>query len=197
MQKPHIQCLLVGIISCLYFLMHFCIFLFSFELLHIFLILMYHHFYESLLWTIHITATDDHITSVLFANVQTSSELHMPSSPSELTRICQSQLEEYFARTRKIFDLPLLQSWTDFQEMVRAALHTIPYWETRSYATFATQLWRADAVRAVAAAVGQNSIDIIIPCHRVLWSWGSLTWYNGGIARKRSLLQLEQESIFT
>ena len=101
------------------------------------------------------------------------------------------QLEEYFARKRKTFSLPLDFHGTGFQKKVWAALLTIPFGETRSYAQIASQVGSPKAVRAVGAANGKNPISIITPCHRVIGSNGDLTGFAGGLAAKTLLLTLE------
>src|ERR1700756_1440986 len=101
------------------------------------------------------------------------------------------QLAGYFAGRLTEFDLPLAPSGTDFQRRVWAALQTIPYGQTWSYAQMAEQIGRASAVRAVGLANGKNPIAVVIPCHRVIGSDGSLTGYGGGLDRKRFLLDLE------
>lgn len=101
------------------------------------------------------------------------------------------QLEEYFAGTRKRFDLALDFAGTNFQRKVWAALLTIPYGETRSYAQIARQIGQPTAVRAVGAANGKNPISIVAPCHRVIGSTGSLTGFGGGLPAKAQLLELE------
>jgi len=102
------------------------------------------------------------------------------------------QLEEYFAGTRMEFELELELVGTAFQRRVWGALLTIPYGETRSYGDIARQIGSPGAFRAVGLANGHNPIGIIVPCHRVIGSNGSLTGYGGGLDRKRSLLQLEK-----
>jgi len=101
------------------------------------------------------------------------------------------QLAEYFAGTRKQFDVPLALRGTPFQLEVWRALQQIPYGETRSYADIARAIGRPTATRAVGAANGANPIPIIVPCHRVIGSNGTLTGFGGGIAVKRRLLDLE------
>ena len=105
----------------------------------------------------------------------------------EVTR----QLTEYFAGKRRAFDLPLEPRGSEFQQRVWKALLDIPYGETRSYKDQAIAVGDLKAIRAVANANGQNPIAIIIPCHRVIGSDGSLTGYGGGLERKRMLLELE------
>ena len=101
------------------------------------------------------------------------------------------QLDEYFAGERKRFDLPLAPHGTDFQLAVRDALLEIPFGETRTYAEIAQAVGRPKAVRAVGTANGRNPIALIIPCHRVIGSNGSLTGFGGGLESKRYLLELE------
>jgi len=101
------------------------------------------------------------------------------------------QLEEYFAGRRQLFDLPLDLRGTDFQKRCWRELLKIPYGETRSYADIARAMGNPSAVRAVGLANGQNPIAIIVPCHRVIGSDGSLTGYGGGLESKRKLLELE------
>jgi methylated-DNA-[protein]-cysteine S-methyltransferase len=103
----------------------------------------------------------------------------------------RTQLVEYFAGSRTEFDLELDMRGTDFQKKVWDALLTIPYGETRSYGEIARQIGRPDRARAVGAANGQNPIAVIVPCHRVIGSDGSLVGYGGGLERKRILLDLE------
>ncbi len=102
-----------------------------------------------------------------------------------------TQLGEYFAGKRTAFDLPLDFRGTEFQKSVWAALLTIPFGETRSYADIARQLGCPAATRAVGAANGRNPISIIAPCHRVIGSNGALTGFAGGLEAKRRLLALE------
>lgn len=102
-----------------------------------------------------------------------------------------AQLEAYFARKRRTFDVPLAPEGTPFQREVWSLLLTIPYGETRSYGDLASRLGRSEAARAVGAANGRNPIPIIIPCHRVIGADGSLTGFGGGLAIKRQLLELE------
>jgi len=103
----------------------------------------------------------------------------------------KQQLQEYFAGTRRTFDLPLQPEGTPFQVMVWDALREIPYGTTISYQELARRIGAEKAVRAVGAANGANPISIIIPCHRVIGADGSLTGYGGGIERKRWLLDHE------
>jgi methylated-DNA-[protein]-cysteine S-methyltransferase len=105
------------------------------------------------------------------------------------------QLRAYFDGKRKEFDLPLTLEGTDFQRRVWTNLLAIPYGETISYAELAARIGNPKAVRAVGLANGSNPIPIIIPCHRVIGSNGSLTGFGGGLATKKQLLALESKQI--
>jgi methylated-DNA-[protein]-cysteine S-methyltransferase len=99
-------------------------------------------------------------------------------------------LDNYFAGKNPKIELPLEPKWTEFQKSVWKILLEIPYWKTTTYWEIAKKLWIKSA-RAVGGAVGHNPISIIIPCHRVIWKNGKLTWYAGGIDKKMELLELE------
>lgn len=101
------------------------------------------------------------------------------------------QLQEYFEGKRKTFDLTLLPVGTPFQNQVWKALLQIPFGQTSSYLELSQQLGNPDAIRAVASANGANAISIIIPCHRIIGSDGSLIGYAGGLEVKKKLLLLE------
>ncbi len=111
--------------------------------------------------------------------------------PSETTDAARQQLDEYFRRERTTFDLQLLFVGTEFQKRVWEELLRIPYGTTLSYGEMAQNLGIPKAVRAVANANGANPISIIVPCHRVIGSNGTLTGYGGGLEAKRYLLELE------
>lgn len=102
-----------------------------------------------------------------------------------------AQLDEYFAGERTEFDLPLRLQGTPFQRSVWEQLRMIPYGETRSYGQLADALGKSGASRAVGLANGKNPVGIIVPCHRVIGSTGSLTGYGGGLDRKQRLLVFE------
>ena len=106
----------------------------------------------------------------------------------------RKQLTEYFDGERKEFDLPLSLTGTEFQLLVLEELKQIPYGETTSYGDIAQRIGRPKAVRAVGAANGRNPIPIIIPCHRVIGSDGTMTCFGGGIPTKKGLLRLELEN---
>lgn len=110
------------------------------------------------------------------------------------------QLQEYFEGKRTHFDLKLNPKGTDFQQSVWQELLNIPYGETLSYMELSKKIGDVKAIRAVAAANGKNPLWIVIPCHRVIGTDGSLTGYAGGLWRKKWLLELEnptnQQSLF-
>lgn len=101
------------------------------------------------------------------------------------------QLDEFFAGKRREFDIPVATPGTPFQRAAWDALRRIPSGATRSYAEQAAAIGRPSAVRAIARANGDNRIAIVIPCHRVIGSDGSLTGYGGGLWRKAKLLERE------
>lgn len=103
-----------------------------------------------------------------------------------------TQLNEYFIGERYRFDVPLIFVGTEFQKRVWTELLNIPYGKTISYGEMATNIGRPTSVRAVANANGANAISILVPCHRVIGSGGSLTGYGGGLATKAYLLKLEK-----
>ena len=105
----------------------------------------------------------------------------------------KTELEEYFAGSRKHFKVALDSRGTDFQKQVWDALLEIPYGKTASYQEQALKIGNLKAIRAVATANGSNKIAIIVPCHRVIGKNGSLTGYAGGLERKRWLLSHEQQ----
>ena len=108
-----------------------------------------------------------------------------------------TQLEEYFAGERTVFDLPLSPVGSAWQRAVWEQLQKIDYGETASYGEIAHRLGKTNAAsRAVGTANGSNPIPIVIPCHRVIGADGTLTGYAGGIDRKQALLQLEQPALF-
>ncbi|PRP90734.1 Methylated-DNA--protein-cysteine methyltransferase [Enhygromyxa salina] len=103
-----------------------------------------------------------------------------------------AQLREYFAGTRRSFDVPVSPRGTEFQRAVWTALADIEYGQTRSYGELAAVIGRPSAARAVGAANGRNPLSLVLPCHRVIGSGGALTGYAGGLERKRWLLAHER-----
>ncbi len=113
------------------------------------------------------------------------------SSAAKFLHQAQNELREYFAGTRKNFDVALAPEGTPFQKKVWSQLQKIPYGKTISYAELAKKIKNEKAVRAVGTANGRNPLCILIPCHRVIASDGSLGGYSGGLHIKETLLKLE------
>ena len=129
-------------------------------------------------------------------------EFHSPRHPmgrasewhqgeTDFLREARAQLDDYFEGRRREFDLPLAPRGTDFQRAVWRCLRDIPYGETISYAELARRVGKPSAVRAVGAANGRNPLPIVVPCHRVIGTDGSLTGFGGGLPTKQFLLELE------
>ena len=117
------------------------------------------------------------------------------ASNDEVLQRCARQLQEYFAGERQVFQLPLAAQGTEFQQRVWSVLQDIPFGERRSYRDIADGIGNRKAVRAVGAANGKNPIPIVVPCHRVIGSDGSLTGFAGGLAAKQLLLHLGSRQI--
>jgi len=124
-------------------------------------------------------------------------ERHVGQAPrkpdrSGLVALALDQIAEYLGGHRREFDLPLDVRGTDFQRRMWAAVAAVPYGEMRTYADIARVIGKPQAVRAVGAANGANPLPLVVPCHRVIGSDGSLTGYGGGLDVKRKLLDLEK-----
>ena len=115
---------------------------------------------------------------------------------SETIKKTIKQLDEYIRGQREVFEIPLLMCGTPFQKSVWEGLIKIPYGKTASYFELAKNIGNEKAVRAVASANGANAISILIPCHRIIGSDGSLTGYAGGLDVKKKLLEIES-NLFT
>lgn len=152
------------------------------------------YFYDSPLGIIHLVAEDDALTQLSFSQQTTIS----PASPAPAAAVlqqCVQQLDEYFAGKRFSFALPIKQAGTAFQQQVWLALQDIGPGKTISYLQLSKQLGNAKAIRAVGTANGKNNIAIIVPCHRVIGSNGSLVGYSGELWRKQWLLQHEAKHL--
>ena len=136
-----------------------------------------------------ITGSDEGITEIRVSDKDSLA----PNIPDERRSVC-TQLQEYFEGSRKTFEVPLRPEGTAFQQKVWAALLEIPYGKRISYMDLAKKLGDPRAVRAVAGANAKNPVWILIPCHRVVGSDGSLTGYAGGLHRKKWLLNHESPS---
>lgn len=155
-------------------------------------------YYKTPIGIAEIIGNDDGIQSisVLDDNTIVISDENIPKCLAH----CITQLEEYFSGKRTEFDLKLNPQGTDFQKQVWQELLNIPFGKTRTYLEQTKQIGDPKAIRAVASANGKNPLWIVVPCHRVIGSDGSLTGYAGGIWRKKWLLEHEspvkQQSLF-
>lgn len=144
-----------------------------------------------------VKADADGLASVLFRDTELAEV--SAKIPMELMQAA-TQLQEYFEGKRQEFSLKLSPEGTDFQKRVWKQLQEIPFGKTTSYQQMANTLGDPKVIRAAASANGKNPISIIIPCHRVIGSDGSLTGYAGGLHRKKWLLEFEspspQQSLF-
>jgi len=148
-------------------------------------------YYKSPLGPIEIVGSPDSILAVHFVE-------NMMPGDGQLTfcvKECFKQLSEYFKGERKEFFLNLEPMGTDFQKSVWHQLEKIPYGKTTSYGEIADALGKPGASRAVGSANGKNPIAIVIPCHRVIGSDGSLTGYGGGLWRKEWLIGFEKGGV--
>jgi methylated-DNA-[protein]-cysteine S-methyltransferase len=126
--------------------------------------------------------------------VQQSLNANFVEQTSDVIEMTKVQLNDYFVGKRQNFDIPLVTAGSAFQKTVWHALQTIGYGTTVSYKQLAAAINNPDAVRAVGTANGANAIAIIIPCHRVIASDGTLGGYAGGLALKKRLLSLEEKA---
>jgi methylated-DNA-[protein]-cysteine S-methyltransferase len=149
---------------------------------------------------VQIKADDKNITAirfikdtenVLFPDDNDDNDSSLPNLPEHLKQ-CIVELNEYFAGSRRDFSVPLRQNGTEFQLKVWQLLRKIPYGKTASYLDIARMMGNERLTRAVGRANGKNKIWIMIPCHRIIGTNGSLTGYAGGAECKRFLLELEK-----
>jgi methylated-DNA-[protein]-cysteine S-methyltransferase len=155
---------------------------------------------ESPIGDLRIVARDGAVTAIEFSPFRGSpmgEPIGERADDDPLLRRAVDQLEAYFARELKEFDLPLAPRGTAFQQQVWTELKLIGYGETASYGQIAHRIGKTNAAsRAVGLANGSNPIPIVIPCHRVIGANGTLTGYAGGLERKQTLLGLEQDVLF-
>jgi methylated-DNA-[protein]-cysteine S-methyltransferase len=155
---------------------------------------------ESPIEDLRIVARDGAITAIEFSPFRPSAigePVGTREDDNPLLRSAADQLAAYFRRDLKEFDLPLAPRGTAFQQRVWEQLRGIGYGETASYGEVAHRLGMTNAAsRAVGLANGRNPIPIVIPCHRVIGANGTLTGYAGGLPRKQTLLELEQDALF-
>lgn len=147
-------------------------------------------YYKTHIGTAKIRGNNEGIQYIIFIDEDIETSINIP----DFLEPCLRQLKEYFKGIRKDFSVKLNPAGTDFQNSVWNELKKIPYGKTCSYMEQTKNLGNIKAIRAVASANGKNPISIIIPCHRVIGSDGSLTGYAGGIWRKKWLLEHENPS---
>ena len=147
-------------------------------------------YYHSPVGILKISGTDEYISEVSYHD-KTQMPAGRKKNLSPLIIQCIEQLIQYFNGERRIFELPLNQPGTKFQQEVWSSLLTIPYGKTISYLDLARMVGDIKASRAVASANGKNNIAIIIPCHRVIGANRDLVGYGGGLWRKKWLLDHE------
>ena len=153
-------------------------------------------YYKTPIGTAKIEGDENGISSIIVLDKEIETSKDVPDCLQE----CVRQLDEYFNNKRTNFNLKLNPTGTDFQRKVWNELLNVPYGKSRSYLEQSKILGDVKAIRAVASANGKNPIWIIIPCHRIIGTDGSLTGYAGGIWRKKWLLvhenNLKQQSLF-
>tara|TARA_A100000171_G_C2140637_1_gene156085 strand:+ start:15929 stop:16402 length:474 start_codon:yes stop_codon:yes gene_type:complete len=137
--------------------------------------------------TLRVEGSHEGVSAILFSEETAPN----PATVPEVLKEPVQQLEEYFNKTRTKFTIKLAPKGTEFQQKVWEELQTIPFGKTTSYQQMANQLGDPKVIRAAASANGKNPISIVIPCHRVIGSDGSLTGYAGGLHRKKWLLAHE------
>ena len=150
--------------------------------------------FNSPLGMLRVTANQQAITGLWFFGQKyefTPQSDWIESDNNSLLNNAVSQLKDYFSAKRTTFDLPIEPQGTEFQQRVWSELTRINWGQTITYGDLAKRIGKPKAVRAAAAAVGKNPVSVIVPCHRVLGSNGSLTGYAGGLMRKEKLLELE------
>jgi methylated-DNA-[protein]-cysteine S-methyltransferase len=153
-------------------------------------------YYQCPLGPLEIRSTGSAISDVLFVNSWkgakiNETELSFAKPKSVVIKNCIKQLDEYFAGKRMVFTIPISQVGTEFQQTVWTELCKIPYGRTISYHELSKRIGNVKAIRAVGTANGNNSICIIVPCHRVIGSNGDLVGYGGDLWRKKWLLEHE------
>lgn len=151
----------------------------------------YHRKVTSPVGLLSIKVTNEGLRTIHFSQDKTSSD----QDEHPLLDLVERQLKAYFAGERGFFDIPLAPEGTDFQLQVWEALKEVPFGKTRTYQEQAKQLGNIKAIRAVAAANGRNPIPIVIPCHRIIGSDGSLTGFSGGLDKKQWLLDFEAKQV--
>jgi methylated-DNA-[protein]-cysteine S-methyltransferase len=151
-------------------------------------------YYQSPLGLLRVGGTDTYISEILFVDRLDEEDYRGRDLGGPVTPVviqCIEQLIQYFQGQRKVFDFPIYQEGSEFQERVWNELTAIPFGKTISYLELSRRLGDTRAIRAAAAANGKNNIVIVVPCHRVIGSKRDLVGYGGGLWRKKWLLDHE------
>jgi methylated-DNA-[protein]-cysteine S-methyltransferase len=158
----------------------------------------YYTYYASPIGLVRVSSTDNYICEVHFMDTPGPSPAEYPSPETwpPVLQQCIEQLIEYFQGQRRVFDLPVYQEGTPFQQKVWGELLNIPFGKTISYLELSKRIGDPKAIRAAAATNGKNNIAIIVPCHRVIGSNRDMVGYAGGIWRKKWLLQQETKILY-
>jgi len=151
---------------------------------------IFHDHFKTPLGLMEITANDQAVLSIYFVDQIKS------VNANSLTDLAKAQMQKYYAAELEKFDMPMEPVGTEFQKSVWQALTTVDYGKTCSYADIANKINNPKAVRAVGSANGKNPMTIVVPCHRIIGSNGSLTGYASGVDRKAWLLNHETPSLF-
>jgi methylated-DNA-[protein]-cysteine S-methyltransferase len=154
---------------------------------------IYTKYINSPLGELEISATDEYLTSVLFMEAQkkpSPRKIETDFVPEIINQYIE-QITEYFEGKRKYFDLNIHHQGTDFQKVVWKELENIPFGKTISYLELSRRIGNEKAIRAVGTTNGNNKFSIIVPCHRVIGSNGTLVGYGGDLWRKKWLLEHE------
>jgi methylated-DNA-[protein]-cysteine S-methyltransferase len=155
-------------------------------------------YYRSPIGVLEIRSADDAITHILFTNSWKGStidetKIDFTEPNSSIIKMCIKELNEYFGGERTTFSFPVKHEGTEFQQTVWKELTNIPYGRTISYLELSKRIGNAKAIRAVGTTNGNNSICIVVPCHRVIGSNGDLIGYGGDLWRKKWLLDHENK----
>lgn len=154
----------------------------------------FHTYYQSPVGLIRISGTDQYICEMSFIDSiqRPPSDPHKKQMPAVVLQAVE-QLIEYFQGARRVFDFPIHQEGTEFQQKVWHELLNIPFGKTISYLELSKRLGDVKAIRAAASANGRNQVAIVVPCHRVIGSKNDLVGYAGGLWRKKWLLEHENK----
>ena len=161
--------------------------------------MLFRSYYQSPLGFLRIGGTDTYISEISFVDHLEDNDYPLagrqgPVSPMVIQ--CIEQLIQYFQGQRRVFEFPIYQEGTPFQQRVWNELSAIPFGKTLSYLELSRRLGDTKAIRAAAAANGRNNIAIVVPCHRVIGSKRDLVGYAGGLWRKKWLLDHETKIMY-